>query len=422
MRSALAEDTVPNLENPPASRPIAPTARPALGRIAPVPARTPGPRPQVSRPQPKPELERAMTTFTHGAVRPQLPPAQPSGRVERRDASGPQPIQARTSTPPALPTARPSAPPLPAARTCMPPVPSRTSAPPPRTSYVAPRPLGAKAHEAAPMRSEAPAKPIEATAKPIEPTAKPIEATAKPIEATAKPSEATAKPIEATAKPIEATAKPSAPPSRSPGTLAKALDRAAGPKPWYVTGERPRARTSSAPVAPVVAPLASHAPLVPSLDEVSPAVEARPSHVAPRPVRPLPVGGPPPTIIRDLDALFGRESRKPSAAPRVVAEPAQPPIDPARFAQMLLQKVESDFTPARASHVPAAPAPTAPAPAPSFAHAPHAPAPRVVAFVPSVVGPQTMERTAELALPEDDEDVAQLVPWYRRLWTKLFAR
>jgi hypothetical protein len=118
-------------------------------------------------------------------------------------------------------------------------------------------------------------------------------------------------------------------------------------------------------------------------------------------------------VIRDLDALFSRESRKPSA-PRV-AQPAQPPIDPARFAQMLLQKVESDFTPARASY--AAP-PTLAAPAVVAA----APAPRAVAFVPSPVAALSMERTAELALPADDEDVAQLVPWYRRLWTKLFAR
>ena len=160
----------------------------------------------------------------------------------------------------------------------------------------------------------------------------------------------------------------------------------------------------------------SHAPLVPSLDD------ARPSHVAPRPVRPLPVGGPPPTVIRDLDVLFKRES-KPSAPRVVAAAPAQAAIDPARFAQMLLQKVESDFTPARppiasAPASLAAPVVASPA-APAFA-AP--PSPRVVAFVPSAVAAQAMERTAELALPEDDEDVAQLVPWYRRLWTKLFAR
>jgi hypothetical protein len=211
-----------------------------------------------------------------------------------------------------------------------------------------------------------------------------------------------------------------------------------------VTGERARPRTASPIVAthaPLThAPLASHAPLVPSLDEARPSLvhaplvpsldearpslaPARPSHVAPRAVRPLPVGGPPPTVIRDLDALFARESRKPTAprAPRP-AEPAQPPIDPARFAQMLLQKVESDFTPARASHAAPAPAALAPAHVAPVATFAAAPAPRVVAFVPSPVGAQAMERTAELALPADDEDVAQLVPWYRRLWTKLFAR
>ncbi len=141
----------------------------------------------------------------------------------------------------------------------------------------------------------------------------------------------------------------------------------------------------------------------------------------------MPQGGPAPTIIRDLDALFAKDGRR-NAPPRVGAAPtapANPPIEPARFAQMLLQKVEADFTPSRPP--PPAPVPAMPAAyAATFTSPPASPAmvsgPRVVAFVPSPLTALAMERTAELALPDDDEDLAQLVPWYRRLWNKLVSR
>jgi hypothetical protein len=131
---------------------------------------------------------------------------------------------------------------------------------------------------------------------------------------------------------------------------------------------------------------------------------------APRPLRPLPVGGPPPTVIRDLDALFARDPRR-ASRPSPAPAPAAPPIEPATFAQQLLQKVAADFRPAPAAVTPVA----------AFAAPPaDVNAPRRVAFVPSHV--RSFESTAELALSADDEDLAQLVPWYRRLWNKLVGR
>lgn len=180
-------------------------------------------------------------------------------------------------------------------------------------------------------------------------------------------------------------------------------------RPWYVTGERPEPRSK-----PSASPRA-FAPLVPSLDELAdtaPALEEA-SRAAARSARPLPVGGPPPTVIRDLDALFARDGRQRSASPAETSTP--PAVDPAHFAQMLLQKVASDFT----APAPVAPAPAMVAPAPS----PVAPArPLVVTFVPAPLSPSAMLQTLEVPLPGDDADLAQLVPWYRRLWNRLFSR
>jgi hypothetical protein len=118
-------------------------------------------------------------------------------------------------------------------------------------------------------------------------------------------------------------------------------------------------------------------------------------------------------VIRDLDALFARDGRQRSASPAETSTP--PAVDPAHFAQMLLQKVASDFT----APAPVAPAPAMVAPAPS----PVAPArPLVVTFVPAPLSPSAMLQTLEVPLPGDDADLAQLVPWYRRLWTRLFSR
>ncbi|MBN8611500.1 MAG: hypothetical protein J0L92_12985, partial [Deltaproteobacteria bacterium] len=159
---------------------------------------------------------------------------------------------------------------------------------------------------------------------------------------------------------------------------------------------------------------------------IAPITEPAPprhSYVAPvhaaRTVRPMTPGGPPPTVIRDLDALFAKDGRKSAPTPPRASTPSQPSMQPAQFAQALLQKISADFTPSR-------PPPPAPVPAMPAAYASPAftapPAPQVVAFVPSPLTALAMERTAELALPDDDEDVAQLVPWYRRLWNKLVAR
>lgn len=231
----------------------------------------------------------------------------------------------------------------------------------------------------------------------------------------------------------------SPPPSRpisgpAPRPAARAVTRPTPIAPTPPRSVGPRTQVTRPQPAPVPRP--------------TPAGAARPHaavsgvHVKqpapPRAARPMPTGGPAPTVIRDLDALFARDGRKHArpAPPRPVA-PAQPPIEPARFAQMLLQKVEADFTPPRHNAVTAAPPPSAAplAPAPTrVAASPYAapfagpfasptpPPPARVAFVPTAVSAPAMLETLELALPSDDEDLAQLVPWYRRLWSKLFGR
>lgn len=232
-------------------------------------------------------------------------------------------------------------------------------------------------------------------------------------------------------------AAPSARPAARPAAIVTAPPRSVGPgaqvnRPQPAAGKAPGAARPQAGVsgvhakAPPPAPRAVSLPPPAAPSRASYAPPARPSHIAPRPVRPLPTGGPAPTVIRDLDALFARDGRKSARpAPRPAA-PTQPPIEPARFAQMLLQKVEADFTPARHNAVtppPARPAaaPLASAPAPFAAPLASAPAPAArVAFVPSPVAAPAMLETLELALPADDEDLAQLVPWYRRLWNRLF--
>ncbi len=116
---------------------------------------------------------------------------------------------------------------------------------------------------------------------------------------------------------------------------------------------------------------------------------------APRAPRPLASGGPPPTIIRSLDALFAadraRRAPPPPPAPAPVAEHVAEPIDPKELAQALLRKVERDF----GSVPPPPPAPTLP---PSY------------------------DAATDVALPDDDEDVARLTSWYTRALRALFGR
>jgi len=105
---------------------------------------------------------------------------------------------------------------------------------------------------------------------------------------------------------------------------------------------------------------------------------------------PLQTGGQPPTVIRNLDALFAadqhRRSTPPPAPRRADPSSGVQPLDPARFAQALLDKVERDFAP---------PAPIAP-----FARE---------------------EITAPIALDPEDPDLVALVPWYVRVYRRLFG-
>ncbi len=125
-----------------------------------------------------------------------------------------------------------------------------------------------------------------------------------------------------------------------------------------------------------------------------------------RGARPLQTGGQPPTVIRNLDALFAADHRRRSAPPpapeRADASGVQP-LDPARFAQALLDKVQSDFA----------------LPTPSAALA--SPAAHAVRVVPSAAASMRDEVTAQLALDPDDPDLVGLVPWYRRLFGRLFG-
>lgn len=121
-----------------------------------------------------------------------------------------------------------------------------------------------------------------------------------------------------------------------------------------------------------------------------------------RALRPLQTGGAPPTVIRDLDALFAADRRRrstPPPAPRPAPSVVRP-MDPRDLAQALLAKVERDFgtiAPPR----PAAPPPVA----------------RFVVTTPT----QRDEATQFLALPADDEDVVRLTPWYVRWYRALFG-
>lgn len=214
--------------------------------------------------------------------------------------------------------------------------------------------------------------------------------------------------------------------------------------PTPVPPARARPLVSVTPVARSAPPPARPpAPAAELPSDVGSEVRRKSYAAAPKPVRPMAWNGAPPTVIRDLDALFANDRAKremPTSRPPARPVSGAAPVDPARFARMLLEKVEADFTPAPSraprealiaaappGHAPplvatprppVAPMPAAPAPAPSPLAAP--PTPRVVAFVPS---PPTLhyQETVQLALPDDDEDLAALVPWYRRMWSRLFG-
>lgn len=126
--------------------------------------------------------------------------------------------------------------------------------------------------------------------------------------------------------------------------------------------------------------------------------------------RPLQTGGQPPTVIRNLDALFAADHRRRSEPPpapndasgiRPIDPTPSTPMDRAAFAQALLSKVASDFAPP-------APAST-PAPVTSRRHDDEPPT------APGIVLPDARP------LADDDEDLARLVPWHVRLWRKLFG-
>jgi len=235
--------------------------------------------------------------------------------------------------------------------------------------------------------------------------------------------------------------------TRGPASVrsAVAAPRASRPQPpsarpvSAVAAARPAAPALPAPVAvrpPPVAPMPTapgHVAELPA-DDVS-EVRRKSYAAAPKPVRPMSWNGAPPTGIRDLDGLFAKDrDRRQSITSRPPARPpvsTAAPVDPAYFAQQLLQKVQADFTPPpsrapREALIAAAP----PGQSPPFASAPRAAAPsplaapRVPALVAFVPTPTTLpyDETVQLALPDDDDDLALLVPWYRRLWNKLFGR
>jgi hypothetical protein len=121
-------------------------------------------------------------------------------------------------------------------------------------------------------------------------------------------------------------------------------------------------------------------------------------------------GGQPPTVIRNLDAMFAADQRRraephPTYEREEALESGVQPIDRAAFAQALLYKVANDFAP--------------PAPPPARASAWEE-----VKTSPKVTLPVSQRDipTEELPLDADDADVVALVPWYERLWRKLTAR
>ncbi len=129
-----------------------------------------------------------------------------------------------------------------------------------------------------------------------------------------------------------------------------------------------------------------------------------------RPTRAFVPGGPAPTVIRDLDALFAADRARRSSTPapaRSASISGAQPIAPERLAQALLEKVQADFAPPPVARL---------APAPGPARAPVA--------AQFVVGPVSQRDlpTVELALPDDDDDLVQLLPWYTRVWRALFGR
>lgn len=120
---------------------------------------------------------------------------------------------------------------------------------------------------------------------------------------------------------------------------------------------------------------------------------------------PLQTGGQPPTVIRNLDALFAADQRRRSAPPPAAPRRDDPssgvqPIDRERFAQALLDKVQSDFA--------------RPAPEPQARLRVSQPSPSGRVMV-------TAELVDTTPLASDDPDLAQLVPWYRRLYQRLFG-
>lgn len=133
--------------------------------------------------------------------------------------------------------------------------------------------------------------------------------------------------------------------------------------------------------------------------------------------------GAPPTVIRDLDELFARrQARRARDEPGPTTNrPPTPASNPALLAHALLAKVATDFAPAPGRPDGPSPAPSTPVPAaPPVANDP--PPPSAARPTPAAPLRTTLESTAELGLPDDDEDVARLVPWHRKLIERLFGR
>lgn len=139
-----------------------------------------------------------------------------------------------------------------------------------------------------------------------------------------------------------------------------------------------------------------------------------------RPNRPLQTGGQPPTVIRNLDALFAADQRKrevhPSHEREELLESGVQPIDRAAFARALLYKVATDF--ARPSEPVA---PVSPPVASRAAQWDEETSPKALMSSVAKLSQRDIP-TEELPLDADDADVMALVPWYERLWNKLVGR